>query len=318
VVFDLQEANTAPAEIEEFMRWEAYHLPHTVEEALRLLAQYQGRARVIGGGTDYFVDDREGASPAALVDVTRIDELRSIREQDGYIVIGCGVTHAEIVRHPLIQQQGMALAEACGQIGGPQVRNVATLAGNIAHALPAADGTVALLALDGEVLVASLGEGATRAMQMEWWPLARAFKGPGQSAIDSTRQVLVAARFHPTGGQAGSAFARVMRPQGVALPVMGLAVCVQMQEEYIVQTRVALGPVAPMPFRAKQTEAFLQGKPANDETLRLAVEVLLSECNPRTSAHRATAEYRREVIPVLFEQAMSKAMERCQAVGVSS
>jgi carbon-monoxide dehydrogenase medium subunit len=294
------------------MRWEAYHLPHTVEEALQLLAQYQGRARVVAGGTDYFVDDRVASVPAALVDVTRIAELQQIQEQDGFVIIGCGVTQTQIVQSPLVQQHGSALAEACGQIGGPQVRNVATLAGNIAHALPAADGTVALLALDGEVLVASDAP-SSQPSRYEWWPLARAFKGAGVSAIDSTRQVLVAARFRPTSINEGSAFARVMRPQGVALPIMGLAVFLRMSDGHVAQAYVALGPVAPTPFRATRTELFLDGKSVDDETIGEAIDILLGECSPRTSAHRATAEYRRQVIPVLFRKAFGKAVERSQS-----
>jgi CO/xanthine dehydrogenase FAD-binding subunit len=307
------------------MHWEAYHLPQTVEEALQLLARYDGRARVVGGGTDYFVDDPRGEAPRAVVDVTRIAALRTIENAGGFITIGCGVTHTQIVQSPLVQQHGTALAEACGQIGGPQVRNVATLAGNIAHALPAADGTVSLLALDGEVLVASLDDGrpttdderlssvARRpsSVRQDWLPLASAFLGPGKSAIDSTRQVLAAARFRPTDVNEGSAFARVMRPQGVALPIMGLAARVRVEAGVLIAARVALGPVAPTPFLAAQAEAFLLGKPVNEATIEGAIPVLLGECNPRTSAHRSTAEYRREVIPVLFRQALMRAVERC-------
>lgn len=135
--------------------WNNYHLPQTLDEAVDLLAQYDGRARAVAGGTDYFLDERNDDVPTALIDVTRMAGLRDIREADGYIVIGCGVTHTQIIESPLIQQHGTALVEGCFVIGGPQVRNVATLAGNIAHALPAADGTLALLALGGEVAVAS-------------------------------------------------------------------------------------------------------------------------------------------------------------------
>jgi carbon-monoxide dehydrogenase medium subunit len=297
------------------MHCDAYHLPGTVDEALRLLAQYQGRARVIGGGTDYFVDDRSSTPQQALVDVTRIPALREIRQEDGRIVIGCGVTHAQITQSVLIQERATALAEACGQIGGPQVRNVATLAGNVAHALPAADGMLALLALDGQVCVASLNaDGATATY--EWWPLVQAYRGPGESAIDSTRQVLVAVRFRPTGTDEGSAFARVMRPQGVALPVMAAAVKMQVTEGILRQASIALGPVTRLPFRASQTEAFLAGKPADEQTIRAASSVLLNECSPRTSPHRATAEYRRELIPVLFEQAALTAIGRCASTRV--
>ena len=295
------------------MHCDAYHLPTTVDEALRLLAQYQGHARAIGGGTDYFVDDRSTLPQRALVDVTRIATLRQIRQEDGFIVIGCGVTHAQIAHSVLINTHASALAEACGQIGGPQVRNVATLAGNVAHALPAADGMLALLALDGEVCVASLCDGATRE---EWWPLAQAFRGPGESAIDSTRQVLLAVRFRPTGENEGSAFARVMRPQGVALPVLASAVKLRVEQGCIQQAGISLGPVTRLPFRAQQTERFLTGRPVNEQTLQAACDVLLQECSPRTSPHRATAEYRRELIPVLFMQAALTAMRRCTSARV--
>src|SRR5512141_454527 len=110
------------------MHLEAYHVPLSIEEALDLLASYQGRARVVGGGTDYFVDDPEAEGPVALVDVTGISTTRDIHDDGNYVVIGCGVTHTQIVASELVMNRGTALAEACGQIGGPQVRNVATLA----------------------------------------------------------------------------------------------------------------------------------------------------------------------------------------------
>jgi CO/xanthine dehydrogenase FAD-binding subunit len=106
-----------------------------------------------------------------------------------------------------------------------------------------------------------------------------------------------------------------MRPQGVALPVMGLAARVRIEGGLIGAVGIALGPVAPTPFRAAQTEAFLLGKPATSETLAGAIGVLMGECAPRTSVHRATAEYRREVIPVLFRQALARAVERCEEGG---
>lgn len=290
------------------MSWNHYLMPQTLEEAVRLLAEFDGRARVVGGGTDYFVDEAHQPAPEALVDVTRIAGLDCIWEADGYVVIGCGASHAQIVASPIVQGHGMALVEACGQIGGPQVRNVATLAGNIAHALPAADGSIALLALDGEALIAWAEAG--RLVQV-WRPLAQLFRGPGQSAIDSTRQVLAAVRFRVAAAGEGSAFARVMRPQGVALPILGLAAHVRLNDDgRLADARIALGPVAPTPFRARHTEDFLRGRQPDRSTLREAVGVLLSEIRPRTSPHRATVEYRRAVAPVLFEEAIGKALQR--------
>ena len=175
-------------------RWTNYYTPSTVAEAVEILQRYDGEARVVGGGTDLLVETRRGLHKpvTAMVDVTHIDGLREISVEDDYIVVGCGVTHSQVVRDERIIEQGSCLAESCGVIGGPQVRNVGTLAGNVAHALPAGDGTIGLLALGGEVEVA--GVDGTR-----WMPLQESFKGPGKSFIDRYREVLTRLRFRPTG-----------------------------------------------------------------------------------------------------------------------
>src|SRR6185503_1084066 len=135
--------------------WDHYHVPATVDEALANLAQYGGGARVVAGGTDLLLDWQQGHKPhtAALVDVTRIPEMINIQYQAGQIYVGAAVTHTAIVASPLLAERATCLVESCGVIGGPQVRNVATLGGNVAHALPAGDGTLSLVALDAEVEV---------------------------------------------------------------------------------------------------------------------------------------------------------------------
>lgn len=296
----------------------AYHVPHSIDEAVRLLAQYDGRARVVGGGTDYFVDDTKSehaSAPDALIDLTRITGYDGVTEENGYVVIGCGATHATIVSAPIVRSGGTALMESCGLIGGPQVRNVGTLMGNIAHALPAADGTLSLLALGGEIAVARAADGAA---QLAWMPLAAAFLGPGRSAIDSTRALIAAARFRPTGPGEGSAFSRVMRPQGVALPIMGVACRVRVRVGLIDSVAIAAGPVAPTPFRALRAEAFLMGKAPSDDVVAAASDVMLGEVTLRTSPHRATAEYRRELLPVLLREALGKAVARATELPVSA
>jgi carbon-monoxide dehydrogenase medium subunit len=183
------------------------------------------------------------------------------------------------------------------------VRNVATIGGNVAHALPAADGTTALNALDAEVEVASFSG-------RRWISFTSLFLGPGKSVIDSTREVLTALRFKATTDHEASASSRIMRPQGVALPIMNFSTKVRLIEDRIEAVALAVAPVAPTPFRCQQTEAFLAGKPANSESIEAAMAVLLSECKPRTSPHRATAEYRKEVLPVLLRRTLSRAIER--------
>jgi len=287
--------------------WNEYHLPASVDEAVALLARYDGRARVVAGGTDLILDLQQGSEPPveALVDVTRLSGLNTIEERDGYITIGCGVTHNQIVESALLHRAGTALVEASYVVGGPQVRNVATLGGNVAHALPAADGTTALNALSAEVEVASYG-GRRRL------PFAALFLGPGRSAIDSTREVLVAVRFKAAGEHEASASARIMRPQGVALPILNMSVRVRVIDEAFDEVAIAAAPVAPTPFRCAQTEAFLTGRRANADSIEAAIPILLSECKPRTSPHRSTAEYRKEMLPVLLRRTLSRAVERAR------
>lgn len=293
--------------------FEDYYLPTSADEALALLARYDGRARVVAGGTDLLVDlageQHEGTRPHfdALIDVTRIAGASDIRREDDYIVIGCGVTHTQIVESALIQQHATALAEACAVVGGPQVRNVATLVGNVAHALPAADGTVALSALDAVAQVARRGQSG---VTQEWLPLATLFIGPGESTLDATRELIVAIRFHPTQAGTGSAFARVMRPQGVALPILGMAARVRVKNGQLEDVAISAGPVAPVPFRARRTEEYLRGKVFGEQVLADAAKVLLDEALPRTSPHRATKDYRLELLPVLLQQTLRAAVER--------
>lgn len=294
-----------------------YHLPTTVNEALDLLAQYNGQARVIAGGTDLLVDTQaeyhHGERPHfdALIDVTQIERANEISVRYGCIEIGCGVTHTQVVASNLIQDRATALAEASFVVGGPQVRNVATLCGNVAHALPAADGTVALMALDAEVQVA-FRQGTD--VKTEWRPLASVYRGPGVSAVDSTREMITAVRFRVLEEGEASAFARVMRPQGVALPILGMATKIKctMNNGQCTMDEVAIsaGPVAPVPFRASKTEEFLRGKVFDEQGLDEAAKILVNEAMPRTSAHRATKEYRFELLPTLLRQTLRAAVER--------
>jgi carbon-monoxide dehydrogenase medium subunit len=184
--------------------WNHYHLPATIDETLSLLAHYEGQARVVAGGTDLILELQQGrrAPVGALVDVTRIGEMTHIEKSRGSITVGAAVTRASIVASPLLAQKATCLVESCGVIGGPQVRNVATLGGNVAHALPAGDGTLALVALDAEAEIASHLQ-----TRREWRPVLSLFKGLGVSAVDQTRDRLrdgaAMAKGRPTSGSCG-------------------------------------------------------------------------------------------------------------------
>jgi carbon-monoxide dehydrogenase medium subunit len=289
--------------------WDRYYTPHTVEEASELLASHRGEARVIGGGTDLLLDIKTGHQPhfPALVDITHIPELVQITQDGDRVVIGAGVTHRQVVESSLLAGRATCLVESCGVVGGPQVRNVGTLGGNVAHALPAADGTTSLVALDAEAEI--LKDGARR-----WLPILELFKGPGQSLVDPTRDLLLKFRFPLASGGEASAFKRVMRPQGVALPILGCAVWVRLGQdgETVEATRVCISPVGPVPARAESVEMALIGKKFGDTVLDNAVRVARRELHPRISKYRATAEYRIEMIEVLLRRSLPLAVHRAR------
>lgn len=289
--------------------WKAYHSPRTVDEALRLLASYDGEAQIIAGGTDLMIDLQHGADEApraALVDVTGIDELNGITLQAGVATLGAALTHTAVTQAAALEAQATCLVESCGVVGGPQVRNVGTLGGNVAHALPAADGTTSLVALDAEAEV------AWHDGRREWLPIRDLFKGPGVSALDTHRDVLVRFRFPLSGSGEGSAFRRIMRPQGVALPVLGCAVWVKLDaaRTHYADVRVCIGPVARTPILAEAVQAALIGQPVGAEALEAAVQAAHASLRPRTSKYRATAEYRQHMIETLLRGALPLAAQR--------
>jgi carbon-monoxide dehydrogenase medium subunit len=171
--------------------------------------------------------------------------------------------------------------------------------------LPAGDGTIGTLALGGEIQVADVDG-------LRWMPMQESFLGPGKSVVDSKRMMIARIRFRPTGAQEGTAFRRVMRPQGIALPMIGMAARIRLEGETIAAARIGIGPADKVPFLAAQTMGFLEGKPATPETLTAAAETALGEVHLRNSAHRASAEYRQEMI-VQLPKTLGKAIERARS-----
>jgi CO/xanthine dehydrogenase FAD-binding subunit len=296
--------------------WENYYLARDISDALQILATAKGEARLIAGGTDLLLDMQQGRHPPVhtLVDVSRISEMlrleiRSyspqveVTQQQSCLFIGAALPLSQVVASPLVYHHAQALYEAASLIGGPQVRNTATLGGNVAHALPAADGMIALLSLDAQVEVADL-QGRTL------MPLIRLFLGPGRSALDPRRQVLVGFYLPLRKPGQASAFHRVMRPQGVAIAILNMSVWLERINDLVDEVRIALGPAGPIPQRALATEELLRNKPINELTLEKSAQVLLEESHFRTSPHRATEEYRRHVAARLLEEVLTTAWSR--------
>jgi CO/xanthine dehydrogenase FAD-binding subunit len=284
--------------------WNRYLKPTTVEEALRDLHEASGDARVIAGGTDLLLDIQQGRmSPVdTLVDVTGIEELCELREEGETLVVGAALTHARIIADPLTMRNAPCLVEACALIGGPQVRNVATLGGNVAHGLPAADGTIALLALGAQAIVA--GRAGRREV-----PVEDLFAGPGRTTLEPQRSILVGFRIRCRGPREGSAFYRVMRPQGVAIAILNMAVWLRLDARGTVgSARLVVGPGGPTPHRATKAEAQLCGQAAEGLALDAVLGALEEETRLRSSAHRATSEYRHHLLGVLLRRVLPQAL----------
>lgn len=277
-------------------RWEQYRTPDNLADALSILRESAGDAAVIAGGTDLLLDLQQGRHPTVetLVDVSRVREMLEISQQDGWVYVGGAVTLNDVIHHPVIRANADCLVEASELIGGPQVRNVATLGGNVAHALPAGDGTIALLALGSEAQVAG-GAGAP------WLPLEELFEGPGKPTFDRSSEILVGFRFPSKLAGETSAFCRIMRPQGVAIAILNMAARIRFDEEGIVlKVRLAVGPAGPRPLRARAAEAALQGSSLDEAALERALLALRSEVQLRTSRHRATTAYRQHLLRTLL------------------
>ena len=284
--------------------WRTYITPRSLDEALTALRTAPGPARLVAGGTDLLLDLQQGRQPPVdtLIDVTRLPELRAVFLDGDSLFIGAAVTHAELLADPRIVAQAGCLAEACSLIGGPQVRNVATLGGNVAHALPAADATIALLAIGAQAELATAG--GRRLVAIE-----SLFAGPGVTTFDRASTIVVGFHLPVRRPGEGSAFHRVMRPQGVAIAILNMAIWVRLSEDGVIQeARLAAGPSAPRPQRARSAEEALRGQHAETIDYPAVVAALQVDSRVRSSAHRASADYRRHLLGVLLSRTLPAAL----------
>ena len=287
---------------------EDYVIPSSIEEALATLASLRGEGRVIAGGTDLMIQLQRGQRTfECLVDITRIPGLDEIRMENSHVLVGAAVTFSQIDGSALVREKATVLAEAASQVGSPQIRNVGTLAGNVVNAQPAADGSIALLALDAEAEIANL-------TGRQWVPVATLFVSPGISRVDATSEMITAFRFRAAGPKESSAFERLARRRALALPLINVGVSVLLNADgtRFRDVRIAIGPVAPVPFRAREAEEALKNQPLSHDTIGEATEIAVRESKPRTSLLRASKEYRRELIGALTKRALLKAIERAR------
>jgi xanthine dehydrogenase iron-sulfur cluster and FAD-binding subunit A len=276
----------------------AYYRPRSLEEALEILVQRAGEVRPLAGGTDLLVLAKDGlVNPAALFDLNSVPELKGIEEEDGHLRIGAGVTHAEIVGSALVDRYCPALPMACAWIGGPQIRNRATLGGNLANAAPAADTVPPLYAADAVVQVVSVSERRDV-------PIAEFFTGPRKSVLAPDELILGVKVPRRPGVRA--AFLRLGQRQAQAISKVSIAVAMTFRDGRPDWVRVALGAVGPTVIRATETEKALMG--GGYDALRQALAAVKQEVRPVDDL-RSSREYRREMSAVLLERAIRRLTE---------
>ena len=285
--------------------WQEYLRPTNLSQALQAFAEAPRPILPVAGGTDLLLDLEQGrhAPVHTLLDVTSIEEMTVLELRGDELFVGAAVPVNRIALDPLTLEHALALVEACNLIAGPQVRNVATLGGNVAHALPAADGTIALLALDAKAEIA--GTAGTRCI-----PFRELFRGPGTSSLKHGEELLVGFHLPLRQEHQASCFKRIMRPQGVALPILNCAVSLERENDLVKDVRIAVGPGGGTPFRATQAEEALRGQSFNSVAFKTAIEALLAQAKFRTSARRASADYRQHIVSGLFKDVIETAWKR--------
>jgi len=269
-----------------------YLKPTSLGEAISILAKYGEAAYILNGGTDLIVEIRDKITqPEYLVDIKGISQLSKItyNKQDG-LNIGATVILNEISNSKVVQTNYPILAEACKTVGSYQVRNRATLAGNICNASPAADTAPPLLVLEAKVnIIGPTGEKIV--------PINQFFTGAKKNILKKG-EIVTSITIPPIKDKWTGVYLKQGRKKEVDLATVGVAVlCVRNE------VRIALGAVAPVPVRASKTEELLKGKIIDEPLLEKAGESALTEVSP-ISDIRSSQEYREEIVKVLVRRAI--------------
>lgn len=294
------------------MRRFDYLIPRSLDEAISMVESYGERAKYIAGGTDLLVKIKEGKlRPDYLVSLKKIpglDELNWQGTPEAETRIGALVTHRQLELSPVTRWHYPIIHDAVSNIGSVQIRNVATIGGNLANAVPSADGAIPLVALDARVRI----QGPKGSREME---LLHFFLGPGQTVLERG-EVLTEIILPPKSPRTGGAYMKFGRREAMELPIVGVGVVLELEEEgeRCKKAAIALGVAAPTPMRAHQAEKFLEGKEINEKVLDEAGRIASEESKVRDSV-RGAAWYRREMVRVLVKRMGLKALERIKQAG---
>lgn len=283
-----------------------FHEPTTIDEACRALAELDGEARAIAGGTDVIVNMKKRLlSPKHLVSLSRIPDLQEISPENGGLMIGPCMTAAEMAQSGRIGKQFSALATGAASLGSPLIRNLATIGGNLGSARPAADFPPPLMVYDARVfLKKTSGERIV--------PLNNFFRGPGQTVMKQD-EILTQVLLDEPPPFSGAAYIKLGIRKALEISLVNAAAFLALDgpNGAIASARVVLGAVAPVPMRAPSAEQALIGEKPDERIFLKAGEAAARDSSP-IDDFRGSAEYRRAMVTVLVQRVLKEALTNAE------
>jgi CO/xanthine dehydrogenase FAD-binding subunit len=281
-----------------------FHEPTTVSKVCEIMGRLKEKARPLAGGTDLVVNMKKKLiRPEHVVSLAKIDDLKGIVQKNGILTIGACVTAAELAESDAVVKAFDAIAEGARVLGSPLVRNLATIAGNVVSARPAADLPPPLMACGARaVLVKASGE---RSVDLNDF-----FKGPGKTVMDSD-EILTKIHIEVPQGRYGSSYFKLGVRQTLEISLVNVAAFISLDGPggSIAKARIVLGSVGPTPIRAKSAEEVLKAQLPSDALLARAAEAASADAQP-IDDFRGSAEYRRDMVGVLTRRALTAALDR--------
>jgi CO/xanthine dehydrogenase FAD-binding subunit len=281
-------------------------LPQSVDDCLRVLSQHGARAKLVAGGTDLLVQMKAGAvKPAWVVDLSGVDRLRALEGDAARgLRIGAAVTARQLEQDPRVRSGYPSLAESAALVGSVQIRNLATVGGNLCNAAPSADMAPPLVALEADAVVA--GPRGERRLT-----LGAFFAGVRQTVL-APDELLVELVVPPPGPRSGGHYLRHTPRRELDIAVVGVASQVALTDGRCAKARIALAAVAPTPLRATAAEQALEGQPLTPALIERAAELAAESIRP-ISDQRGSADFRRHLTRVLTRRTLTAALARASA-----
>ena len=278
-------------------------LPGSVDECLQILAQRGPDTRVVAGGTDLLPQMKNGVlKPSWVVDLSGVAELRTVQDADGGgLRIGAAVTARELEQDARVQSRYPSLAESAALVGSIQVRNLATLGGNLCNAAPSADMAPPLLALDAEAVIA--GPAGRRRV-----PMASFFLGVRRTVL-APGELLLELVLPSPGPHSGGNYLRHTPRRELDIAVVGVASQLTLSDGVCTKARVALAAVAPVPLRATDAERALERQRVTPELIERAAELSGAAARP-IDDHRGSIAFRHHLTRVLTRRTLTTALAR--------